>query len=118
MELSYREPSKVMFDGALLNQEVVLESFEISREQLSEMRRNFACQVVAIFGKTKFQFRVFELLKVLNKVVSQNNIFAEVSKEDDQIGAEQGKKNRADLKRLGNSNTGNDDGTGKAGEAS
>jgi hypothetical protein len=80
------------------------------------MRRNFACQVVAIFGKTKFQFRVFELLKVLNKVVSQNNIFAEVSKEDDLIGAEQGKKNRADLKRLGNAS--NDDGAGKAGEAS
>lgn len=54
VELSYREPSKVMFDGVLLNQEVVLESFEISRDQLSEMRRNFACQVVAIFGKTKF----------------------------------------------------------------
>ena len=66
------------------------------------MRRNFACQVVAIFGKTKFQFRVFELLKVLNKVISQNNIFAEVSKEDGKLmEADQGKKKRAEKAHTG-----------------
>lgn len=78
VELSYHEPNKFM-SGGDKNEVVVLESFEISREQLCEMRRNFACQVVAILGKTKFQFRVFELLKILNKVISQNNIFAEAA---------------------------------------
>lgn len=72
VELSYTEVSP----GSTTSQEAVLESFEISREQLAEMRRNFACQVVAIMGKTKFQFDVFQLVKVLNKVVSQNNVFA------------------------------------------
>lgn len=42
VELSYHEPNKFM-SGGDKNEVVVLESFEISREQLCEMRRNFAC---------------------------------------------------------------------------
>ena len=45
----------------------MLESFQISREVLAEMRRNFACHSIVIFGQT--QFRVFELVKTLNQVV-------------------------------------------------
>jgi hypothetical protein len=39
--------------------EAVLEQFHISKDALTEMRRNYATQAVALFGTT--QFRIFQL---------------------------------------------------------
>ena len=76
VELIYKEPPKLNIQFVRRKEEVVLESFDISREMLSEMRRNFSCHSIVTFGQT--QFRVFELVKTLNQVVCQNNIFTEV----------------------------------------
>ena len=57
--------------------QIVLENFEISREILSEMRRNFACHSTIIFGM--LQFRVHELVKTLNQIIAMNNIFSSLS---------------------------------------
>ena len=67
VELIYKEPPKLNIQFVRRKEEVVLESFQISREVLAEMRRNFACHSIVIFGQT--QFRVFELVKTLNQVV-------------------------------------------------
>ncbi len=59
VELIYKSEFKVLdcFTGS---SEAVLEQFHISKDALTEMRRNFATQAVAIFGTT--QFRIFELI--------------------------------------------------------
>ena len=55
----------------------MLENFEISREILSEMRRNYAFQTTIIFGM--LQFRVTELVRKLNEIISMNDIFSSLS---------------------------------------
>lgn len=58
----------------------MLESFEISRDILNEMRRNYAFETTIIFGM--LQFRVQELVKVINRIVSMNDIFSSLSLDD------------------------------------
>lgn len=49
VELIYKEPQSVSRRNMKIDQ-IVLENFEINREILVEMRRNYACHSTIIFG--------------------------------------------------------------------
>ena len=76
VELVYKEPRSTTLKNLKLDQ-VVLENFEITRDVLVEMRRNFACHSTSIFGM--LHFRVHELVVCLNRIVAMNDIFASLS---------------------------------------
>ena len=76
IELVYKEPRAVAIRTKEMDQ-IVLENFEISREILVEMRRNFACHSTIVFGI--LEFRVHELVKTLNNIISMNNIYSSLS---------------------------------------
>ena len=76
IELVYKEPRSVNISQTKMDQ-IVLENFEISRDVLCEMRRNFACHSTIPFGM--LQFRVYELVKTLNQIIAMNNIFSSLS---------------------------------------
>lgn len=76
VQLVYNEPSAMPGEQNQIDN-AVLESFEISREILSEMRRNYAFQTTIIFGM--LQFRVTELVRQMNNIVSMNDIFSSLS---------------------------------------
>ena len=63
--------------GSAKNDSVVLENFQITREILMEMRRNFAFHSLINFGM--LQFRVHQLVKELNAIIAMNNIFQSIS---------------------------------------
>ena len=52
----------------------ILEEFTITQDNLAEMRRNFAFQSTIIFGM--LQFRVTEFVRLINNIVSMNDIFS------------------------------------------
>lgn len=60
VELVYKEPRSMQAKFVKMDQ-VVLENFDISREVLLEMRRNFAYHSVIIFGM--LQFRNYYLVR-------------------------------------------------------
>ena len=59
--------------------QVALHRFYLAREQLLEMRFNFFNNAVFIDGN--LQFRVHELVKLLNVVIAQNNVFSRLNPE-------------------------------------
>jgi len=59
--------------------QVALHRFYLAREDLLEMRINFFNNAVFINGN--FQFRVYELVKLLNVVIAQNNVFSRLNPE-------------------------------------
>jgi len=59
--------------------QVALHRFYLAREDLLEMRINFFNSAVFINGN--LQFRVYELVKLLNVVIAQNNVFSRLNPE-------------------------------------
>lgn len=76
VEIVYKESRSMSLQNTNMDQ-VVLGSFEVSRDIFAEMRRNYACNSGIIFGG--IQFRVHELVNCLNTIVAHNNIFASLS---------------------------------------
>lgn len=76
VQLVYNEPSAIPGNNAKID-DAVLESFEISQDILSEMRRNYGFESTFIFGM--LQFNVHELVRVINRIVSMNDIFSSLS---------------------------------------
>jgi len=76
VELVYKEPRSIHLKNVKMDQ-VVLENFEITREVMTEMRRNFSCHPTIIFGM--LHFRVHHLVIALNNIVAMNNIFSSLS---------------------------------------
>ena len=72
IEMVFKEPDNP------LNQ-VALHRFYLAREDLLEMRINYFNNAVFINGN--FQFRVYELVCLLNAVIAQNNIFSRLNPE-------------------------------------
>ena len=58
----------------------ILEEFTITQDNLAEMRRNFAFQSTIIFGM--LQFRVTEFVRLINNIVSMNDIFSTLQLDD------------------------------------
>ena len=94
-EIHYKEPRNKMASFTTKQQPIVImESFEISRAQLLEMRRLYACNLVKKYNTT--EFNVLNLMNVVNKIVAKSDIFTYLM--IDNSAMEPSKKQEADKK--------------------
>lgn len=69
VELVYEEMDRTCFVIKNQSHEAILETFHISKEHLSEMRRNKALKATVQFENS--EFNVFELVNLLNEIKSK-----------------------------------------------